>query len=46
MYWSLPLYGIKIYHEKVGVILGIPGQFNVSQSINIAQYINQLKCKK
>lgn len=36
MYWSLPLYWIKIYHEKVGVILGIPGQFNISKSINIA----------
>jgi hypothetical protein len=34
-----------IYHDQVGFIPGIQGQFNVWKSINVIHYINKLKDK-
>ena len=34
-----------IYHDQVGFIPGIQGQFNVWKSIDVIHYINKLKDK-
>ena len=34
-----------IHHDQIGFILGIQGQYNIHQSINVIHHINKMKDK-
>ena len=44
-HWILQYIKKIIYHEQVGLILGMQGRYYVHKSINVAHYINTMKDK-